>query len=683
MAYVNTLFNRNFLEYASYVIKDRAIPHLEDGLKPVQRRILHTLIEIDDGKYHKVANVVGHTMKYHPHGDASIYEALVVLANKGLFIDTQGNFGNIFTGDSASAARYIECRVNPIAREVLWKPELTEYVDSYDGRNREPVVFPAKIPLVLILGAEGIAVGMSTRILPHNFREVIEALQGHLRGEEVELFPDFPTAGLMDVSEYADGQGKVLVRAKLDTSDEKRIVIREVPFGTTTESLINSIESAAKRGKIKVAQIFDYTSEQVEIEIKLPRGVYTQDVVDGLFAFTDCEQSISVNLLVIDREKPRLMTVKEVIGHHAKRLVKLLKQELEFEREALMERLHMRTLERIFVEERIYKAIEEQRSREGVVSAVREGFVPFAAELIRDVTDEDIEGLLKIPIRRISLYDIEKNREEVEQIRSRLGEIKRHLKNLTAYALAFLDGVLEKHGHRFPRLTEITGFQRTDVREAAVRDRTLLYDPESGYLGTDIGDLVRNGNGAGGGGAAGGAAGAGGAGAGGGSGGSGSRGADGVRELDQVSQYDRVLVIGADGVYRVMDVPEKLFVGKGMLYAGLADKDALAERVFSVVYRNAGGDTYLKRCTIEQYILEKEYDLVPKGAKPLLLTTRDNVVVRLRYKKKPRIQILEEDFVVDEYLVKSARAGGVRLSTKELSSVRLLANRANTGRKVK
>ncbi len=646
MAYVNTLFNRNFLEYASYVIKDRAIPHLDDGLKPVQRRILHSLLEIDDGKFHKVANVVGHSMKYHPHGDASIYEALVVLANKELFIDQQGNFGNIFTGDSASAARYIECRIDPIAREILYRPELTTYVDSYDGRNREPVVFPAKIPLVLILGAEGIAVGMSTRILPHNFREVIEALQAHLRGEHIALYPDFPTSGLMDISEYADGQGKVLVRAQLDTSDEKRIVIREVPFGTTTESLINSIEAAAKRGKIKVAQISDYTSEHVEIEIRLPRGVYTQDVVDGLFAFTDCEQSISVNLLVIDGDKPRLMTVSEVIAHHAKRLVKLLKQELEHERETLMERLHMRTLERIFVEERIYKRIEEERTQEGVQEAVRTGFEPFKEELIRPITDEDIERLLKIPIRRISLYDIEKNREEVEQIRARLDEIKRHLKNLTAYALAFLDDVLEKHGHRFPRKTQITGFSRVDVREAAVRDRTLLYDPETGYLGTDLGASAGK-----------------------------------AEELEPVSQYDRALVIDSDGKYRVMDIPEKLFVGKGMLYAGLADKDALAERVFSVVYRNADGETYLKRCTIEQYILEKEYDLVPEGSKPLLLTTRDNVVVRLRYKKKPRMQKLEEDFLVDDYLVKGARAGGVRLSTKELSSVKLLSNRAGTGRK--
>ncbi|MCG8479511.1 MAG: DNA topoisomerase IV subunit A [Spirochaetales bacterium] len=648
MAYVNTLFNRNFLEYASYVIKDRAIPHLDDGLKPVQRRILHSLLEIDDGKFHKVANVVGHCMKYHPHGDASINDALVVLAQKELFIDQQGNFGNIYTGDAASAPRYIECRINPIAGEILWRRELTEYVDSYDGRNKEPVVFPAKIPLGLILGAEGIAVGMSTRILPHNFREVIEAVQALLRGEPFELFPDVPTGGLMDVSEYADGQGKVLVRAKLDTTDDKRIVIRELPYGTTTESLTNSIESAARRGKIKIAQINDYTTEEVEIEIRLPRGVYTQDVVDGLFAFTDCEQSISVNLLVIAEDKPRQMTVREVIAYHAERLVALLERELKHERADLTDRLHMRTLERIFVEERIYQRIEEERTHDGVVAAVMTGFEPFKKELIRAVTVEDVERLLKIPIRRISLYDIEKNRQEVEEIRARLGEIKVHLADLTTYALGFLDGVLEKHGARFPRRTQITGFEKVDVREAAVRDLMLCYDAGEGYLGTQL------------------------------------RGASGdgaLREIEAVSQYDRVLVIDGKATYRVISAPEKLFVGKGMLYAGLADKDALAERVFSVVYRNGAGETYLKRCTIEQYILEKEYALVPDGARALLLTTRTNVIVRLRYKKKPRIQKLEEDFLIDDYLIKGVRAAGVRLSTKDLSSVKLLTNRQGVGRK--
>ena len=637
MAYVNTLFDRNFLEYASYVIKDRAIPHVDDGLKPVQRRILHSLLEIDDGKFHKVANVVGHCMKYHPHGDASIYEALVVLANKELFIETQGNFGNVLTGDSASAARYIECRVDPIAREILWRSELTEYTDSYDGRNREPVVFPAKIPLPLILGAEGIAVGMSTRVLPHNFTEVVHAQMAALRGETIELYPDFIHGGIMDVSEYNQGQGRVLVRARLDTSDEKRIVIREIPFGTTTESLINSIDTAARRGKIKIAQINDYTGEDVEIEIRLPRGVYTQDVVDGLFAFTDCEQSISVNLLLIADDKPRLFTVPEVISYHAQRLVQLLEQELIHEREQLLDRLHMRTLERIFIEERIYQRIEEERTSEGVNTAVRAGFVPFKAELIREITEEDIERLLKIPIRRISLYDIERNRQEVEQIRGRLDEIEGHLADLVTYALSFLEGVLEKHGEAHPRRTEITGFNRVDIREAAVRDRSLRYDSATGYLGYTVstGD-----------------------------------------EVAQVSMYDRVLVIDANGRWRVLTAPEKQYIGTGAYHVGLADKEVLGELVFTMVYRNAAGDTYVKRFTIEQFILEKEYELLPEDAKPLMLTTRQEGVIRLKYRKKPRMQKLEEDFSIAEYLVKGYRAMGVRLTNKQLSSLKLLTLRA-------
>jgi topoisomerase-4 subunit A len=350
MAYVQTLFEKNFLEYASYVIKDRAIPHIDDGLKPVQRRILHSLFEMDDGKFHKVANVVGHCMKYHPHGDASIYEALVVLANKGLFMDTQGNFGNIYTGDVASAARYIETRILPFAKQVLYRPEITVWDDSYDGRNKEPNVFPAKIPTVLMIGAEGIAVGMSTKILPHNFVETLEAMKCALRGESFQLFPDFPTAGIMDASAYQDGMGKVLVRAKLDTSDPKRIIIRELPFGSTTETLIESIEQAAKRGKLKIAGIQDFTTDKVEIEVTLARGVYTQDTVDALYAFTDCEQSISVNLLVIGPDnRPVAMTVTEVINYHAKRLLSILKQELELELASLLEKLHARTLERIFI----------------------------------------------------------------------------------------------------------------------------------------------------------------------------------------------------------------------------------------------------------------------------------------------------------------------------------------------
>jgi topoisomerase-4 subunit A len=371
---------------------------------------------MDDGKYHKVANVVGYAMRYHPHGDASIYSALVVLANKDLLIDKQGNFGNLFTGDEASASRYIECKINPLAKELLYNPEITTFEDSYDGRNREPVVFPAKVPIVLVHGAEGIAVGMSTRILPHNFKEVLRAMVDVLKGREVELYPDFPTGGLLDVSGYEDGTGRVLVRAKLDTRDPKRIVIRELPAGSTTESLIASIEQAAKRGKVKIAGINDYTSEEVEIEIKLARGVYANDVIDALYAFTDCETAISVNPLVIRDNRPEIMPVTEIVSYHAEKLVGILKRELELERHKLREKYHARTLERIFVEERIYKEIEEKKTERGVINAVLKGFEPFKDEIPREVTEEDVERLLKIPIRRISRYDIEKAREEMARI---------------------------------------------------------------------------------------------------------------------------------------------------------------------------------------------------------------------------------------------------------------------------
>jgi topoisomerase-4 subunit A len=635
VAYLNTLFNENFLEYASYVIKDRAIPHLDDGLKPVQRRILHSLFEMDDGKFHKVANVVGHAMQYHPHGDASIYSALVVLANKELFIDKQGNFGNVLTGDEPSAARYIECKVTPLAKRVLYGPEITDYEDSYDGRRKEPVVFPSKLPTVLMLGAEGIAVGMSTRILPHNFVEVCSAVQKALRGEAFEVLPDFPGGGFVDVSGYEDGQGKVLVRARLDTKDPKRIIVREVPFGSTTESLIASIENAARKNKVKIAGISDFTGEQVEIEIKLPRNVYAGDVVDALYAFTECENSISVNLLVIKDGKPVTMTITEVIQYHARRLVAILTQELELERGKLLDRLHARTLERIFVEERIYKDIEEQKTAEAVTSAVLEGFVPFASEIRRKVTEEDVERLLKIPIRRISRYDIEKARKEIQEIEARLKEIKAQLGNIVDYAVGYLDKLVNDYGDSYARRTTIGDFEKVDAREAAVRNLSLRYDKRTGYLGYGVNSGT---------------------------------------ELFKVSPYDRILVIRRSGVYSVIDVPEKLFVDKGMLSCGLADKDILAGKVFNIVYKDTKTHyPYLKRTKIEQYILDKGYEIVPEGTIPIALTTRESVKAVVKYKKKPMIRVLEEEFDVNDYLIKGVKASGVRLATREVSSARFIA----------
>ncbi len=643
MSYVRTLYNKNFLEYASYVIKDRAIPDLRDGLKPVQRRILHTLFEADDGKFHKVANIVGSCMKYHPHGDASIYSALVVLANKDLFIDKQGNFGSLLTGDEASAARYIECRITPFAKKVLYNPQITSYVDSYDGRNREPVVFPAKIPVVLIHGAEGIAVGMSTRILPHNFHEVLQAVRAALRGESFELYPDFPGGGLVDVSDYQDGKGKVLVRARLDTSDPKRIVIRELPHGSTTESLIASIEAAAKRGKIKISSIYDYTTDEVEIEIKLARGEYTQDVVDALYAFTDCEYAISVNPLVIRDNTPAIMSVSEIVRYHAGHLVEVLTEELKKERGTLREKLHARTLERIFIEERIYKDIEEMTTSETVIQAVIKGFKPFRDQIPREVTREDVERLLKIPIRRISLYDINKNREEVKQINARLEAIKYHLEHITDYAVSFIDEIEEETSSWFPRKTKVGSFERVDVREAAQRNLELRYDAKNGYLGYE----VKSGS-----------------------------------SLFAVSPYDKILVIRKGGTYSVIDVPEKLFVDTGMLYCGLAEKDELAKVTFSLLYRMQDtGYHYLKRFGIEKYITGRTYELLPEGAVPIDMTTETNKEVVLQYKKKPRVKVLEERFPIADYLVKSVRAGGIRLSTKDVKSARMVRITGGAARK--
>ncbi|MFA6108024.1 MAG: DNA topoisomerase IV subunit A [Candidatus Latescibacterota bacterium] len=630
MAYVDALYQRNFIEYASYVIKDRAIPHLDDGLKPVQRRILHSLWEMDDGKFHKVANVVGNTMKLHPHGDQSIPSSLVVLANKDLFIDKQGNFGNIYTGDEAAAARYIECRLTPLAREVLFNPEITEFQDSYDSRNREPVVLPAKIPVLLAQGAEGIAVGMATKILPHNLIELLEAEIACLEGRSFQVFPDFPTGGLLDVTEYSDGNGKVLVRARLDTSDPKRILIRDIPFGTTTESLIASIEEAARKNKVKVSGISDFTADKVEIELKLARGVYTEEVVDALFAFTDCELSISANLMLINREnRPQGMTTGEVLRHNAERLVEILQAELQLEDQQLRDRLHARTLEQIFIEQRIYQRIEQQDTPQKVVAAVRDGLAEHQQEIGREVTDDDLEALLKIPIRRISLYDIERARREMREIRARLREIADHLQSIIPYAVAFLGRLIEKYRGQFPRRTEIVSFRKVDVREAARRDLKLRYDRNTGYLGYEV--------------------------------------ATGQALFD-VSPYDRVLVIRKEGTYSVIDVPDKLFVGKGMLHCSFVDKDL----VFNVVYRDEGDTTYLKRCRIEQFILNKPYALVPEGARGVRLTTDSERRVALDFKPKPRLRVLNEEFALADYPVRGLKAGGIRLSTKEPENCRFI-----------
>lgn len=632
MAYVKNLFDSNFIQYASYVIRDRAIPELIDGFKPVQRRILHTLLENDDGKFTKVANVVGKVMAYHPHGDASIYSALVNLANKEIFIDKQGNFGNMYTGDSASAPRYIECRLRPVTKEIIYNPKITQYVPSYDGRSKEPVVFRAKLPLVLITGAEGIAVGMSTQILSHNVHEVIEAEKACLRGEPFQLFPDFPTGGLIDCTEYKDGLGKIVARAKMDTSDDKKIVITELPYGSTSESLMDSIEKAARNGKVKIASINDFTADTVNIEIRLPRGVYVKDVVDSLYAFTECEKTVYCNLLVIKENMPVQMTVTQVIEHHAKQLVEVLHDELEFEKSELNEKLHLRTLERIFIEERIYKSIEEMKTDEAVKAAVKDGFIPFKKELLRDVTDEDVAHLLKIPIRRISLYDINKNREEVNAINARLKEIARLLRHLTDYALSWLEGIEAKlEPPLLTRRTTLQTIETVDARSVVKRDTPLKYDEKSGYLGTQV---------------------------------------FGGTELLKITQFDKILYVRKSGIYTVTEAPSKVFVGPELRCCSFADKESLAKILFTIIYRDPATQfVYVKRCKIAGYIMNRDYFFAPDGMEVLHVDTRKTFTFTLNYVPKPRVKILSEKFKAQDFAEKGLKAQGVRVAAKEVKDI--------------
>lgn len=641
MAYVKKIFNDNFLYYASYVIKDRAIPDLEDGLKPVQRRILHSLFEMDDGKFHKVANVIGHCMKYHPHGDQSIGSALVVLANKELFVDKQGNFGNIFTGDEASAGRYIECKASSFAKDVFYNPKITDYADSYDGRNREPLLFPAKLPVILLTGTEGIAVGMSTKILPHNPVEVIKAEIACLQGKKFEVFPDFLTGGSVDLSEYRDGNGKVRVRASLDTSDPKKIVIREIPFSTTTESLIASVENAARSGQLKIASISDYTTDKVEIEIRLQRGVYTQEVIDALYAFTECEQSISVNCLVIKDRKPVVTSGAEIIRHHSAALLGILRRELEIEKGELLDEIHARTLERIFIEERVYKRIETQKTQEAIFKAVREGLAPYDREIGRPVTQEDIERLLKIPIRRISLYDIEKAKDELKRLGARLAEVEFHLAHLVDYAIDFLKTMAKRLEAAWPRRTRITSFSKIEAKEAARKDIALRYDEQSGYLGTAV-----------------------------------SSG----EKLMEVSSFDRILIVRRDGMYSVLPVPDKLFVDKGLQWATIAEKEIVQNTLLTVVYRAAKtGYPYIKRCRIESWILNRDYSLTPGGGELLLFSTEPDFEFNLKYLVKGRMRKAEENFRARNFPEKGLKAAGVRLAPREVLQAEFLGSRGSPG----
>lgn len=632
MAQLEPLMRRNFLEYASYVVLDRAIPDIRDGLKPVQRRILHTLFTVHDGRFHKVANIIGETMKLHPHGDAAIGDALVVLANKAYFIERQGNFGNLFTGHSAAAARYIECRLNPLAVEALFNPALTEFIPSYDGRTQEPVVLPSKLPTILMLGTEGIAVGMATRIMPHNFIELLEAQIEMLKGKEVRLLPDFPQGGLMDASQYQDGRGKITLRARIEEKTEKSIVITEIPFSTTTESVIASIEAAAESGKVKISSISDYTTEDVNIEIQLPRGVYASEVIPQLYGYTDCEVSIQSNLTVICDDHPAEMTVTQVLGYLTDQLLALTKRELEHELAQLIDRQHWLSLERIFIENRVYKRIEKATTDEKVRSEVWDGMHEFEAQFVRAMVQEDVDRLLGIKIRRISLYDINKFKDELKDVLENIAERQKKLKQLKKTTSAWLQGVVDKYRNQYPRRTDISSFETIDLKEIARSDIRVSYDPETGFFGTKV---------------------------------------RGPKFQFTVSEYDRMLLISNDGSYRIVGAEEKQLIPGKLIYCEPFDPEK--GKVFTIVFRDREKIAYAKKVHIHKFVRAREYALLKEKCKiDHLLEDEKPGTVLLEFVPFKYQRITEGRYNLNDLEQTGTSSRGARLSPKPVSKITLL-----------
>lgn len=633
MSQLEGLMKDHFIEYASYFILDRAIPELRDGLKPVQRRIMHTLFKMNDGRFHKVANVIGDTMKLHPHGDASIGDALVVLANKDYFIERQGNFGNLLTGHSAAAPRYIECRLTQLALDTMFHPTLTEMVPSYDGRNEEPVALPTKLPVILMTGAEGIAVGMATKILPHNLPEIWKAQIAVLQKKKFALYPDFAQGGLMDVSGYEDGAGKIEVRAKIESKDRKTVVIRELPFGTTTEGLISSIENSVQKGRVKISSIDDFTTDQVEIELSIARGSDAKEVIPQLYAYTDCSVSVSSNLNVIDNRKPVQMSVTAITLALTEALKNQLKRELEYDREQLIDRKHWLTLEQIFVEKRVYKDIENKKTSDAVRKAVWDGMQKHKKLFVRPMVDEDVLRLLEVRIRRISAYDIERNRKEIEDIDRKIKAIEHKLKNMVKTTIDYLQGMLATYGEQYPRRTKITEIQAVDKRSVARQNLRLSFDKKSSFFGTEVrGDLFKL----------------------------------------TVSEFEHVLGIAKDGTYRVMNAPEKVFFTGPMIYGELFDPDRGTE--FIVVYRDKQKMAFAKKIKIEKFIRNREYRLIKdKGGRVDLLLSSDQLgTVHLDFVPAKRQRLKEADFDLAELEWTSPTARGVRIAPKPIGKVKLI-----------
>lgn len=635
--HLSGMYENWFLDYASYVILERAVPEINDGLKPVQRRILHSMNRMDDGRYNKVANIIGHTMQFHPHGDASIGDALVQLGQKELLIETQGNWGNTLTGDRSAAPRYIEARLSKFAKEIVFNPKTTDWKSSYDGRNKEPLTLPVKFPLLLAQGVEGIAVGLASKILPHNFNELIDASVSYLQGKDFELFPDFFTGGMADVSKYNHGirGGKVRVRARIKQIDKKTLSIYEIPFTTTTGSLIDSIVSANNKGKIKIKKIDDNTAEHVEIVVHLAPNVSPDQTIDALYAFTNCEISISPNVCVIQNEKPVFTPVDEILKHNTDHTVFLLKSELQIRLGELEDQWHNSSLEKIFIENRIYLRIEECETWECVISTIDEGLEPFKKLLKREVTKDDIVRLTEIKIKRISKFNAFKADENIKGVEDEIEEVKNHLANIIDYSINYFKQIKKKYGKEFTRKTELRNFDTIAAAAVAVDNQKLYVNREEGFAGTS---LKKD------------------------------------EYVSECSDIDDIIVFRTDGTFMVTKVSPKVFVGTNVLYIQVFDKND-DRTIYNMIYRDGKlGNYYVKRFSVTSITRDKEYKLTKgsQGTKVVYFTHNPNgeaEVIRINLRHKPRLSKTSFDFDFSNLAIKGRNANGNILTKNAIKNI--------------
>ena len=636
---VTGMFKDWFLDYASYVILERAVPAIEDGFKPVQRRIMQSMKDLDDGRYNKVANIVGHTMQYHPHGDASIADAMVQIGQKDLLIDTQGNWGNILTGDSAAASRYIEARLSKFATEVVFNPKITEWQSSYDGRRKEPINLPVMFPLLLAQGGEGIAVGLSTKILPHNFIELIDASIKHLKGNKFTIYPDFPTAGIIDITDYKDGLrgGKVRVRAKISQLDRNTLVINEIPFSTNTSSLIDSILKANDKGKIKVRKIDDNTAAKVEILVHLPSGISPDKTIDALYAFTNCEVSISPLGCVIEDNKPLFVGVTEMLRHSTDNTVRLLKQNLELKLDEFEEQWHFASLERIFIENRIYRDIEEEETWEGVVKAIDRGLQPFVKHLKRAITTDDIERLTEIRIKRISKFDIDKAQQKIDALEGLIAQVKYDLEHLIEYAIAYFAKLRNDYGKGRERLSEIRLFDDVDASKVIIRNTKLYVNKEEGFIGTS---LKKD------------------------------------EYVCECSDIDDIIVFTRDGKMMITKVDAKTFVGKDIISVEVFNRRD-KRTIYNMIYRDgAKGPSHVKRFSVTGVTRDKDYDLTAgnKGSTVWYFSSNPNgeaEVITVFLRQVGTVKKLKWDLDFADILIKGRNSKGNRVTKHAIRKIEL------------